>query len=347
MDNNSTQQQLATTDQDLNFTNELASARCALSITDQDLNPTNRVSLLPPSNEALDNNNSTGQQQLATTDQGLHFTNQLVQGARFPPLIKISILIPLTSARSVSSQIIMSCCTFARPKTIKMPGERVRPASLNLKHHSTHPTRTSHLLWNAPCAFSPTNCLWLFMPCSSSETIMMLTTLPCVFRHRIIVVGLNQLARRNLLTYLPGEGSLTQQSDEEVHLTRKNLRYHPYRDSGDEPRVVEGSKRNGGARDAGWKVAGRMAKTNGASSEAFISALAVAHPQSLCQDLNTWIEIIQPTPGHVLVDNSLPTVVQRCQDSGDSSIKCRFISILSRVQLTIWCQRQVSSLLFF
>jgi hypothetical protein len=31
LDNNSTQQQLATTDQDLNFTNELASARCALS----------------------------------------------------------------------------------------------------------------------------------------------------------------------------------------------------------------------------------------------------------------------------------------------------------------------------
>jgi hypothetical protein len=155
------------------------------------------------------------------------------------------------------------------------------------------------------------------------------------------------------LTYLLGEESPTQQ---EVHPTQKNLRYHPYQDREDEPRVAEGScKRNGKVKNtaaadvaSSWKIGDKMAKTSNASCEAVISALAVAHPKGLRQDLDAWIKAIQgpqPKPGPILLDDSLLMVLQWCQDSGNSSIKCEFFSMLSRVQLAVWCQRQVSSLL--
>jgi|SRR5882757_1455101 len=146
-------------------------------------------------------------------------------------------------------------------------------------------------------------------------------------------------------------------SDEESYaqVTGKNLRYHPYREGegqNDHHQGKRNCKRNGrvkaGAAVANWGIGEKMAKTSNMSCEAVISALAVAHP--LRCDLDTWIEALQDLRadseyGSFLVDDSMATVLQRCQGSTNSFLKGEFISMLSRVQLAIKCQRQVLSLL--
>jgi hypothetical protein len=146
------------------------------------------------------------------------------------------------------------------------------------------------------------------------------------------------------------EGSYVQLTE-----TGKNTRYHPYREGegqNEQQRNLRSCKRNGkvkaGAAIARWGVGDKMAKTSNLSCEAVISALAVAHPQALRCDLDAWIEALQdlrPEYGSFLLDDSLSTVLQRCQDSTDSFLKSEFVSMLSRVQLAIKCQRQVLSLL--
>ena len=145
------------------------------------------------------------------------------------------------------------------------------------------------------------------------------------------------------------EGSYVQLTE-----TGKNIRYHPYREGeGQNEQQGKGNcKRNGKVKAhaaiANWGIGDKMAKTSNVSCEAVISTLAVAHPQALRCDLDAWIEALQdlrPEYGSFLSDDSLSTVLQRCQDSTDSFLKSEFIYMLSRVQLAIKCQRQVLSLL--
>jgi hypothetical protein len=148
------------------------------------------------------------------------------------------------------------------------------------------------------------------------------------------------------------EGSYAQLTE-----TGKNMRYHPYREDREgegqnEPQGKRNCKRNGRVKGraaiANWGIGEKMAKTSNLSCEAVISALAVVHPQALRCDLDVWIEALQdlrPERGSFLLDGSLSTLLQRCQDSTDSFLKSEFVSMLSRVQLAIKCQRQVLSLL--
>jgi len=160
------------------------------------------------------------------------------------------------------------------------------------------------------------------------------------------------------------EGSYAQLTE-----TGKNMRYHPYREDREgegqnEPQGKRNCKRNGRVKGraafANWGIGEEMAKTSNLSCEAVISALAVVHPQALRRDLDAWIAALQdldlqdlrpgglqglqPERGSFLLDGSLSTLIQQCQDSTDSFLKSEFISMLSRMQLAIKCQRQVLSL---
>jgi hypothetical protein len=154
------------------------------------------------------------------------------------------------------------------------------------------------------------------------------------------------------------EGSYAQLTE-----TGKNMRYHPYREDREgegqnEPQGKRNCKRNGRVKGraafANWGIGEEMAKTSNLSCEAVISALAVVHPQALRRDLDAWIEALQdlrpdlrdpqPERGSFLLDGSLSTLLQQCQDSTDSFLKSEFVSMLSRMQLAIKCQRQVLSL---
>ncbi|KAG1800743.1 uncharacterized protein HD556DRAFT_1304758 [Suillus plorans] len=77
-------------------------------------------------------------------------------------------------------------------------------------------------------------------------------------------------------------------------------------------------KCNGAALQAAvnWEIGENMAKTSNASCEAIISALAVAHPQVLQQDIDTWIASLATGATHIT-----------------------FLSVVSQIQLAVKCQR--------
>ncbi|KAG1845832.1 hypothetical protein F4604DRAFT_1688598 [Suillus subluteus] len=91
-------------------------------------------------------------------------------------------------------------------------------------------------------------------------------------------------------------------------------------------------KRNGAALQAAvnWEIGENMAKTSGASCEAIISTLAVAHPQVLQQDMDAWIASVNDVlldTASPLEDHSLAAILRRCQGLATGAVHMTFLSV--------------------
>ncbi|KAG2139899.1 hypothetical protein BD769DRAFT_1384213 [Suillus cothurnatus] len=79
-----------------------------------------------------------------------------------------------------------------------------------------------------------------------------------------------------------------------------------------------------------WEIGENIAKTSGASCEAIISALAVAHPQALQQYMDAWIASVKATLPDTtlsLEDHSLAAILKHCQGLATGAMYITFLLV--------------------